>query len=77
MIPHTYLIYINFFQKIECCASGELTLDMRRCCLECARTDQESCGNHFGARWECASGLSCFKKLGLYIYLLLESVKLL
>ena len=50
----------------------------RGCCLECARTEQEPCGKKSvaGAQWECASGLSCLNILGLYIYLLQESVKL-
>ena len=66
------MMYNEFYQKIECCASGETTLDNCRCCPVCTKTDQETCGGHWGEAGECASGLNCLKKIGLYIEITLN-----
>merc|ERR1712223_1076143 len=49
-------------EKIECCASGELTFDACGCCPVCAKAAQESCGGPWGISGRCVSGLNCLRK---------------
>ena len=52
--------------KIDCkplsssdCSSGELTLDVCKCCNVCAKAHYETCGGQWGLNGQCAEGFTC------------------
>ena len=44
---------------MHCCPSGEQVLDVCGCCPECAKAENELCGDNWYWFGRCASGLFC------------------
>ena len=44
---------------MKCCPSGEQVLGVCKCCPECAKAENESCGGPWGISGTCATGFYC------------------